>query len=114
MCQEWIDKLTQFSGVYALAIPRMQLCRGRLKLISGNPGEGLKLMRKSQQLAAKMHMPYDEALALMLLSKHTKSSVRESQQVAQEALAKAVKDLDEYLSLAPREELAAARGAVER
>jgi hypothetical protein len=85
MCQEWIDKLTQFSGVYALANPRMQLCRGRLKLISGNAGEGLKLMRRSRELAAKMSMPYDEALALALLSKHTKSSVRESAQLSQEA-----------------------------
>ena len=87
MCQEWIDKLTQFSTVYALAGPRTQLCRGRLKLISGSPAEGLKLMRRSQQLAAKMAMPYDEALALQLLSRHTKTSVRESQQAAQEAQA---------------------------
>lgn len=85
MCQEWIDKLAQFSTVYALATPRMLLCRGRLRLISGSPTEGLKLMRKSQQLAAKMQMPYDEALALQLLSRHTKGSVRESQQAAQEA-----------------------------
>ena len=85
MCQEWIDKLTQFSTVYALAGPRTLLCRGRLRLISGSPVEGLKLLRKSQQLAAKMQMPYDEALALQLLSRHTKGSARESQQAAQEA-----------------------------
>ena len=85
MCQEWIDKLTQFSTVYALASPRTLLCRGRLRLISGSPAEGLKLLRKSQQLAAKMQMPYDEALALQLLSRHTKGSARESQQAAQEA-----------------------------
>ena len=39
----------------------------------------------SQQLAAKMGMPYDEALALRLLSMHSKSSARESQQAEQEA-----------------------------
>ena len=32
-----------------------------------------------------MQMPYDEALALQLLSRHTKGSARESQQAAQEA-----------------------------
>ena len=124
MCQEWIDKLTQFSTVYALAsprtllcrgrpyltvapntpamppslslhppmsphispyLPRAPLCRGRLRLISGATAEGLHLLRKSQQLAAKMGMPYDEALALRLLSMHSKSSAREAQQAAQEA-----------------------------
>ena len=128
MCQEWIDKLTQFSTVYALAsprtlcsaaaghislylpisplclplpacispylpisphispyLPRAPLCRGRLRLISGATAEGLHLLRKSQQLAAKMGMPYDEALALRLLSMHSKSSARESQQAEQEA-----------------------------
>lgn len=85
MCQEWIDKLTQFSTVYALASPRTLLCRGRLRIISGSPVEGLRLLRKSQQLAAKMQMPYDEALAQQLLSRHTKGSARESQQAAQEA-----------------------------
>ena len=124
MCQEWIDKLTQFSTVYALAsprtllcrgrpyltvapnipavppsislhlamsphispnLPRAPLCRGRLRLISGATAEGLHLLRKSQQLAAKMGMPYDEALALRLLSVHSKSSAREAQQAAQEA-----------------------------
>ena len=52
---------------------------------AGSAAEGLKLLRKSQQLAAKMQMPYDEALALQLLSRHTKGSARESQQAAQEA-----------------------------
>ena len=61
------------------------LCRGRLRLISGATAEGLHLLRKSQQLAAKMGMPYDEALALRLLSVHSKSSAREAQQAAQEA-----------------------------
>jgi hypothetical protein len=66
-------------------LPRAPLCRGRLRLISGGTAEGLHLLRKSQQLAAKMGMPYDEALALRLLSMHSKSSARESQQAAQEA-----------------------------
>ena len=66
-------------------LPRTPLFRGRLRLISGATAEGLHLLRKSQQLAAKMGMPYDEALALRLLSMHSKSSARESQQAAQEA-----------------------------
>ena len=36
-------------------------------------------------LARREARPYDEALALALLSKHTKSSVRESAQLSQEA-----------------------------
>ena len=69
----------------SLNLPRAPLCRGRLRLISGATAEGLHLLRKSQQLAAKMGMPYDEALALRLLSVHSKSSAREAQQAAQEA-----------------------------
>merc|ERR1719310_2765619 len=71
MCQEWIDKLAQFSSVYAVAKPAEQRARARLKVISGNVGEGLKLMRKARELAQRMSMPYDEALALSLLSRHT-------------------------------------------
>ena len=62
-----------------------QRARARLKVISGNVGEGLKLMRKARELAQRMSMPYDEALALSLLSRHTKSSMRESQALQQEA-----------------------------
>ena len=125
MCQEWIDKLTQFSTVYALASPRTLLCRGRPYLtVSPNiplclplspcislhlpisphisraprsaaagcassrgprPRGSTCCASVSQQLAAKTGMPYDEALALRLLSMHSKSSARESQQAEQEA-----------------------------
>ena len=85
MCQEGIDKLAQFSSVYAVANPRLLLSRGRLKVLTGKTSEGLKDLRKAQQLAHKMEMPYDEALALMWLSKYTKASLKEAAACRQEA-----------------------------
>jgi len=70
LAQEWIDKLAQFSSVYALAHPRMLLFKGQMKFLTGEKGTGINLVRKSQAAAQKMNMPYDEALAKHFLATH--------------------------------------------
>ena len=73
MAQEWIDKLSQFASVYAVANSRVLLFRGRLQLMSGNTSSAIKLARQSVAKAQAMSMPYDEALAKHFLGKHTKT-----------------------------------------
>jgi len=83
LSQEWIDKLAQFSTVYALAQPRMLLFKGQMQFLTGSRGSGLNLVRKSQAAAQKMNMPYDEALAKHFLATH--SDTHESPKLLVEA-----------------------------
>ena len=70
MAQEWIDKLSQFASVYALAKPRTLLFQGHLQLLSGHTNSGLKLARRSVAVAQAMSMPYDDALGKVFLAKY--------------------------------------------
>jgi len=70
MAQEWIDKLAQFASVYALAKPYLILFQAHLHFLTDRVASGLKLAQRSGDLAHKMEMPYEEALAKAFLAKH--------------------------------------------
>ncbi len=74
IAEEWIEKLSQFSNVYAVAKPRALLMRGQLLLLYERRKGGMKSLRKARELARKLEMPYEEGLAMYELGKHTANS----------------------------------------
>ena len=80
LAEQWIEKLEQFGNIYPVARPRALLLKGQFQLlqyIEQQAGDGkltakaLSTFRKSLQCAKSLSMPYDEALALYELGKHS-------------------------------------------
>jgi len=71
---EWIDKLSAFGSLYAIAQPRALLLRGQHLLLNHRRGAALKVLRESLRVAKKLQMPYDAALAEYELGKHASTN----------------------------------------
>jgi hypothetical protein len=70
LADEWIEKLTQFGELYAVARPRALLLRGQLDMLTGKQRHGLRSFHRSLQAATRLGMGYDRALALLELGRH--------------------------------------------
>lgn len=70
LADEWIDKLTQFGELYAVARPRALLLRGQLDMLTCKQRHGLRSFQRSLQAATRLGMGYDRALALLELGRH--------------------------------------------
>ncbi len=62
--------LKRFAGIFAIGWPQFYLQQGNLALALGSRQYALKAWRKSAESAAALAMPYDEALALLVLAQY--------------------------------------------